>query len=55
MKKLNISSPRLNIPDQRGFWKQIGMIIIGTTISLIFTLVAARITDSVQRAKDRKL
>ena len=55
MKKLNIRSPRLNIPDQRGFWKQIGMIIIGTTISLIFTLVAARITDSVQRAKDRKL
>lgn len=55
MTKFYIRPPKVNVPIGNGFWKQIGMIIIGTTISLIFTLVAAKITDNVQRAKDRKL
>ena len=40
---------------KRGFWKQIGMIIIGTTISLTFTVVAAKMTENHQRVKDRRL
>ena len=37
------------------FWKQIGMIVIGTTISLLLTIAAAKITDNIQRVKDRRL
>ena len=37
------------------FWKQIGMIVIGTTLSLVFTLVAAKLTENSQRAKDRRM
>ena len=51
-----IKPPKVNVnAPNGGFWKQIGMIIIGTTISLAFTLVAAKVTDNIQRAKDRKL
>ena len=51
-----IKPPRINInPKNKGFWKQIGMIIIGTTISLIFTVVATRLLEHSQRAKDRRL
>ena len=51
-----IKPPKVNVnAPNGGFWKQIGMIIIGTTISLVFTLVAAKVTDNIQRAKDRKL
>ena len=55
MAKLNIKPPRINVNTKGGFWKQIGMIVIGTTISLILTLVAAQLTESHQRAKDRRL
>lgn len=39
----------------KDFWKQIGMIIIGTTISLVFTVWASTLLDKRQRAKDRCL
>lgn len=39
----------------KDFWKQIGMIIIGTTISLVFTIWASTLLDKRQRAKDRRL
>ena len=39
----------------KDFWKQIGMIIIGTTISLVFTVWASTLLDKRQRAKDRRL
>lgn len=52
----SIRPPRVNVsPKVGGFWKQIGMIVIGTTISLAFTLIAARLTENHQRAKDRRL
>ena len=41
--------------DSKGFWKQIGMIVIGTTISLVLTILAAQLMESHQRAKDRRL
>ena len=56
MVKLNINPPRVNVNTKGGrFWKQIGMIVIGTTISLAFTLIAAQLTENHQRAKDRRL
>lgn len=55
MTKLPIRPPRVMLDSRNGFWKQIGMIIIGTTISLTFTLIASRMTENHQRAKDRRL
>lgn len=56
MVKLNNKPPRVNVDTKGGrFWKQIGMIVIGTTISLAFTLIAAQLTENHQRAKDRRL
>ena len=56
MVKLNIKPPKVHINSRGGgFWKQIGMIVIGTTISLAFTLIAAQLTENHQRAKDRRL
>ena len=57
MVKVNIvRPPRINLGKPKGgFWKQIGMIDIGTTISLSFTLLAAKLTENAQRAKDRRL
>lgn len=57
MAKINIlKPPKINLNAKNsGFWKQIGMIIIGTTISLVFTIVAAKMMESRQRAKDRRL
>ena len=55
MALLKFKPTRINLSGKGGFWKQIGMIIIGTTISLIFTIFAARMTDDIQRKKDRKL
>lgn len=53
--KLNIRPPRVNVSSQNGFWKQVGMMILGTTISLVLTLSAAALIDSDNRAKDRRL
>ena len=58
MTKIKILRPprvNVNTDGKSGFWKQIGMIIIGTTISLTFTVVAAKISENHQRAKDRRL
>ena len=54
MPKIPIKPPKVTVPNG-GFWRQIGMIIIGTTISLAFTLLAAYVTEQHQRAKDRRL
>lgn len=56
MTKIQIKPPKLNVSSLKGsFWKQIGMIVIGTTISLIFTIVAASLMENLQRSKDRRL
>ena len=52
----NIRPPKVRVSGKgKSFWSQIGMIIIGTTISLVFTIVAAQILENRQRAKDRRL
>ena len=57
MASINIIRPPKIKVDGKGksFWSQIGMIIIGTTISLVLTIVAAQLLESHQRAKDRRL
>lgn len=57
MTKINIRPPRvnLNMDGKSSFWKQIGMIFIGTTISLALTVVVAKMTENRQRVKDRRL
>ena len=57
MVKINIiRPPRVNVGKPKGgFWRQIGMIIIGTTISLSLTLLVAKLSEDAQRAKDRRL
>lgn len=47
--------PKVNVNVKGGLWKQIGMIIIGTTISLAFTIVAASLVERHHRDKDRHL
>lgn len=50
--------PRVSIPEDnksKRFWKQLGMLILGTTISLILTISAATLMERHQRAKDRTL
>ena len=41
--------------SRRDFWKQIGIIIIGTTISLVLTIGSSQFLEMRQRAKDRRL
>ena len=56
MPKINIiRPPKVSVDARKNFWKQIGMIIIGTTISLLLTITAAQLLERHQRAKDRKL
>lgn len=56
MPKLNIiRPPKISVDARKAFWKQIVMIVIGTTISLILTISAAALMEKHQRAKDRKL
>ena len=56
MPKINIiRPPKVSVDARKNFWKQIGMIIIGTTISLLLTITAAALMERHQRAKDRKL
>lgn len=50
-----IRPPKVSVDARKNFWKQIGMIIIGTTISLLLTISAAALMERHQRAKDRKL
>ena len=45
----------IELKKHAGFWKQIGMIIIGTTISLVLTIGASMALELRERAKDRRL
>ena len=47
--------PKVNVNGQNSFWKQLGMLVLGTTISLAFTLVTSRLVENQQCAKDRRL
>lgn len=56
MVKINIvKPPKVSIPGKGGFWKQIGMMVLGTTISLALTISVAAYMEKLQRAKDRRL
>ena len=56
MAKINIiRPPKVNIDAKKTFWKQLGMLILGTTISLVLTITAATLMEKHQRSKDRKL
>ncbi len=56
MPKINIiRPPKISVDARKNFWKQIVMIIIGTTISLVLTITAAALMEKHQRAKDRKM
>ena len=55
MKLDKIKTLKISKKARREFWKQIGMIIIGTTISLVLTFVSAQLIERHQRAKDRRL
>lgn len=50
-----IRPPRVSTDARKNFWKQLGMIVLGATISLMLTIVAAQMLEKHQRAKDRKL
>ena len=51
-----INPPEVNTtPKRGGFWKQLGMLVLGTTISLVLTFGTAWIIERHQRAKDRHL
>lgn len=45
----------IELKKHSGFWKQIGMIIIGTTISLVLTIGASMTLELRERASDRRL
>ena len=57
MEDLNIVTPQNINPDNKkgGFWKQLGMLVLGTTVSLILTFGTAQIVEKSRRAKDRRL
>ena len=56
MPKINIiRPPKISVDARKNFWKQILMIVVGTTISLVFTIAAATLMEKHQRAKDRSL
>lgn len=56
MSKINIiRPPKVSVDAKKAFWKQIVMIIIGSTISLALTVSVAAVMERNQRAKDRKL
>ena len=46
---------KIKLKKHTGFWKQIGMIIIGTTISLVLTIGTSVMLERRERANDRKL
>ena len=56
MAKLPIKPPRINVSSLKGsFWKQLGMIILASTISLLLTIMATKLMEAHHRAKDRRL
>lgn len=51
-----INPPEVNVtPKRGGFWKQLGMLVLGTTVLLVFTFGTAQLIGKAQRAKDRRL
>ena len=46
---------KIDFKKHTGFWKQIGMIIIGTTISLVLTIGTSVMLERKERASDRRL
>ena len=46
---------KIEFKKHTGFWKQIGMIIIGTTLSLVFTIGTSMMLERKERANYRKL
>lgn len=51
-----INPPEVNMtPKRGGFWKQLGMLVLGTTVSLVLTFGTAQLIENGQRAKDRHL
>lgn len=51
-----IKPPKVSLPKEgTTFWKAVGMMVLGTTISLLLTLTTAALLDANQRAKDRRL
>ena len=55
MSDSSITPLDVSIPKSGGFWKNLLMMILGTTISLSLTLAVAAYMDARQRAKDRRL
>lgn len=56
MAKLLIRPPKINVNSLKGsFWKQLGMIVLATTISLFFAIVTTHLLEKRHRAKDRRL
>lgn len=57
MKNIDIvTPPEIEPTDKRGgFWKQLGMLVLGTTVSLVLTFCTAQFIEKQQRAKDRRL
>lgn len=56
MAKIPINPPKVNSNILKGgFWRQLGMIVLATSISLFFTIVAAHMLERRHRAKDRRL
>ena len=57
MENLEIVTPPEIKPSGKhgGFWKQLGMLVLGTTVSLVLTFGTAQIIEKEQRAKDRRL
>jgi hypothetical protein len=56
MAKIPIRPPKINVNSLKGsFLKQLGMIVLATSISLFFTIVSAYLLDRHHRAKDRRL
>ena len=55
MELKTIRPPKVNVNGHGNFWKQLGMLVLGTTISLVFTLCTAQLVEKYQRAKDRRL
>lgn len=51
-----VTPPEIKPSDKRGgFWRQFGMLVFGTTVSLVLTFGTAELVNAHQRAKDRKL
>ena len=56
MFRLKLRPPKINFKAKDGeFWRQTGMIVLGATVSLLLTIIAAKFLEDLQRRKDRRL